>query len=39
LDVGVAVSALKQTVPGDLSWATLDEVERLLGGAGLRIDR
>jgi 2-dehydro-3-deoxygluconokinase len=39
LDIGVAVSALKQTVPGDLSWATLDEVERLLGGAGLRIDR
>lgn len=39
LDVGTAVSALKQTVPGDLSWATLDEVEKLLKGTGLRIDR
>ena len=36
---GVAVSALKQTHPGDLSWITLDEVERVLGGQGLRIIR
>ncbi len=36
---GVAVSALKQTNPGDLCWATLDEVERLLKGGNLRIVR
>ncbi len=36
---GVAVSALKQTNPGDLCWATVEEVERLLEGAGLRIVR
>jgi 2-dehydro-3-deoxygluconokinase len=36
---GVGMSALKQTHPGDLNWATLDEVERVLGGHGLRIVR
>ncbi|MCX6100401.1 MAG: sugar kinase, partial [Candidatus Bipolaricaulota bacterium] len=36
---GVAVSALKQTNPGDLCWATPDEVERLLKGGNLRIVR
>ena len=36
---GVAISALKQTNPGDLVWATREEVERLLGGGGLRIVR
>lgn len=36
---GVAVSALKQTNPGDLVWATREEVERLLAGGGLRIVR
>ncbi|MGD9676591.1 MAG: PfkB family carbohydrate kinase [Candidatus Bipolaricaulia bacterium] len=36
---GVAVSALKQTNPGDLSWATLDEVERVLNDGSLRIVR
>ena len=36
---GVAVSALKQTNPGDLCWASLEEVERLLEGGGLRIVR
>ncbi len=36
---GVAVSALKQTNPGDLCWATREEVERLLKGGGLRIIR
>jgi len=39
LEYGVAVSALKQTSPGDLCWATLDEVERLLGSRSLRIVR
>jgi 2-dehydro-3-deoxygluconokinase len=36
---GVAISALKQTNPGDLVWATREEVERLLAGGGLRIIR
>ncbi len=36
---GVAISALKQTNPGDLVWATREEVERLLAGGGLRIVR
>jgi len=36
---GVAISALKQTHPGDLAWATKDEVERALEGGNLRIVR
>jgi len=36
---GVAISALKQTNPGDLVWATCEEVERILGGGSLRIAR
>lgn len=36
---GVAVSALKQTNPGDLCWATREEVEQLLEGGSLRIVR
>jgi len=36
---GVAISALKQTNPGDLCWATREEVECLLAGSGLRIVR
>ena len=36
---GVAMSALKQTHPGDFSLGTLEEVERLLSGEGLRIAR
>lgn len=36
---GVAVSALKQTNPGDLCWATPDEVERVLNDGSLRIVR
>jgi len=36
---GVVTSALKQTNPGDLFWATRDEVERLLEGGDLRIVR
>jgi 2-dehydro-3-deoxygluconokinase len=30
LKYGVAISALKHTFPGDLSWITLEEVERLI---------
>jgi 2-dehydro-3-deoxygluconokinase len=36
---GNAFSALKQTMWGDLNWATLEEVEARLRGAGLRIAR
>jgi 2-dehydro-3-deoxygluconokinase len=39
VNYGVAISALKQTNPGDLCWATKEEVERLLKGGGLRIVR
>ena len=36
---GNALAALKHTIPGDLNWATLEEVEAQLKGAGLRISR
>lgn len=36
---GNAFAALKHTVPGDFNWATLEEVEVQLKGAGLRISR
>jgi 2-dehydro-3-deoxygluconokinase len=36
---GNAFSALKHTNPGDFNWATLDEVEKLLKGASLRVAR
>ena len=36
---GNAFAALKHTVPGDFNWATLEEVETQLKGAGLRISR
>ncbi|HAF70553.1 MAG: Ribokinase-like domain-containing protein [Acetothermia bacterium 64_32] len=36
---GVAISALAQTNPGDLCWATKEEAERILKGGGLRIVR
>lgn len=39
LQYGVGISALKQTHPGDPSWATKDEVERVLQGGSLRIAR
>jgi len=39
LDYAIAVSALEQTNPGDLNWATREEVKRLLAGGGKRIDR
>lgn len=39
VNYGVAISALKQTNPGDLVWATKEEVERVLQGGGLRIVR
>jgi 2-dehydro-3-deoxygluconokinase len=39
LDWGVAVSALKHSIPGDFAWVTPAEVEALLAGGGLRISR
>lgn len=39
LDYGVALGALKHTIPGDLPWLTKDEVEAAMQGQGLRIKR
>jgi 2-dehydro-3-deoxygluconokinase len=39
LDIGVAASALKHSLPGDFAWITREEVEALLKGPGLRISR
>jgi 2-dehydro-3-deoxygluconokinase len=39
LDYGVAMSALKHSIPGDFAWVSKDEVERLLKGEGMRISR
>jgi 2-dehydro-3-deoxygluconokinase len=39
LDYAVAASALKHTIPGDFNWVTVEEVEALLKGGGLRISR
>jgi 2-dehydro-3-deoxygluconokinase len=39
LDRGVAMSAIKHSIPGDFAWITRDEVESLLTGSGLRISR
>lgn len=36
---GNAFAALKHSVPGDLNWCTLDEVQAQVRGAGLRISR
>jgi 2-dehydro-3-deoxygluconokinase len=39
IDFGVALSALKHTIPGDFVWTTKEEVEALIKGGGLRISR
>ena len=39
LDYGVAVSALKHSIPGDFAWITRQEVDAMLQGGGLRISR
>ncbi len=39
LDCGVAFSALKHSIPGDINWSTPEEVERVAKGGGLRIVR
>jgi 2-dehydro-3-deoxygluconokinase len=39
IDYGVALSALKHTIPGDFVWTTKEEVEAVIKGGGLRISR
>ncbi|MCY2939414.1 MAG: sugar kinase [Planctomycetota bacterium] len=39
LDWGVAMSAIKHTIPGDFAWITADEVASTVKGGGLRIAR
>lgn len=39
LKYGNALAALKHTMCGDFNWATLEEVEAQIKGAGLRISR
>jgi 2-dehydro-3-deoxygluconokinase len=39
LDWGVAASAIKHSIPGDFAWINRDEVEALLKGGGMRINR
>lgn len=39
LDYGAAMGALKHTIPGDIPWITVDEVEAVLQGHGLRVRR
>jgi 2-dehydro-3-deoxygluconokinase len=39
LDYGVALSALKHSIPGDFAWVDPEEVDALLKGSGLRISR
>jgi 2-dehydro-3-deoxygluconokinase len=39
VDYGVAMSAVKHTIPGDFAWVTRDEVEAVVKGGGLRISR
>jgi len=39
VDYGVAFSALKHSIPGDINWTNIEEVESQVKGAGLRISR
>jgi 2-dehydro-3-deoxygluconokinase len=39
VDYGAAHGALAMTTPGDTTMATLNEVEKLVGGGGARVDR
>lgn len=39
VNYGAAHGALAMTTPGDTSMATLEEVKKLVGGAGARVDR
>ena len=39
VEYGAAHGALAMTTPGDTSMATLNEVEKIVGGGGARVDR
>jgi 2-dehydro-3-deoxygluconokinase len=39
VEYGAAHGALAMTTPGDTSMATKDEVEKLMKGAGARVQR
>jgi 2-dehydro-3-deoxygluconokinase len=39
LDYGAAMGALKHTIPGDIPWITMDEIDSVLQGHGLRVRR
>ena len=39
LRYGNAYATLKHSIPGDINWSTLQEVENQIKGAGLRISR
>lgn len=39
LRFGNAFSAIKHSIPGDFAWVTRAEVEAILGGQGLRVQR
>ncbi len=39
VNYGAAHGALAMTTPGDTSMASVDEVEKLMGGGGARVDR
>ncbi|MBA7702321.1 5-dehydro-2-deoxygluconokinase [subsurface metagenome] len=39
LKYGNACAALKHSIPGDINWSTLQEVENQIKGAGLRVSR
>ena len=39
LNYGAALGALKHTIPGDLPWFTREEIDAVLAGQGLRIQR
>ena len=39
VDYGAAHGALAMTTPGDTSMATKEEVEKLIKGAGARVQR
>jgi 2-dehydro-3-deoxygluconokinase len=39
ISVGAALGALKHSVPGDFPWITPDEVQAVLKGSSLRIQR
>jgi 2-dehydro-3-deoxygluconokinase len=39
LRYGNAYAALEHSIPGDINWCTLQELENVVGGAGTRISR